>query len=41
MDDDEYEPSFEKTEQQIKTAQELITLVENYIKNLYKKIKII
>ena len=35
--DDEYEPSFEKTEQQIKTAQELIELVENYINNYYKK----
>ena len=34
--DDEYEPSFEKTEQQIKTAEELIELVENYINNYYK-----
>lgn len=29
--DDEYEPSYEKTEQQIKTAEELIQLVEKYI----------
>ena len=29
--DDEYEPSFEKTEQQIKTAEELIELVEKYL----------
>lgn len=34
--DDDYEPSFEKTEQQIKTAQELIMLVEKYIDNYYK-----
>ena len=35
--DDDYEPSLEKTEQQIKTAQELIELVEKYINNYYKK----
>ncbi len=35
--DDNYEPSFEKTEQQIETAEELIKLVENYIKEYYKK----
>lgn len=35
--DDDYEPSFEKTEQQINTAQELIGLVEEYINNYYKK----
>lgn len=29
--DDEYKPSYEKTEQQIKTARELIGLVEKYI----------
>ena len=29
--DDEYEPSHEKTEQQINTAKELIQLVEQYI----------
>lgn len=29
--DDEYEPSHEKTEQQINTAKELIKLVEQYI----------
>ena len=29
--DDEYEPSYEKTEQQINTAKELIQLVEEYI----------
>jgi len=34
--DDDYEPSFEKTEQQIKTAQELIILVEEYINDYYK-----
>lgn len=34
--DDDYEPSFEKTEQQINTAQELIGLVEEYINNYYK-----
>ena len=34
--DDEYEPSLEKTEQQIETAQELIELVEEYINNYYK-----
>ena len=35
--DDNYEPSFEKTEQQIKTAEELIKLVENYINEYYTK----
>ncbi len=35
--DDNYEPSFEKTEQQIKTAEELIKLVENYIDEYYMK----
>ena len=35
--DDNYEPSFEKTEQQIKTAEDLIILVEEYINNYYKK----
>lgn len=35
--DDEYEPSFEKTEQQIKTAQELIELVEEYINKYYEE----
>jgi len=35
--DDDYEPSFEKTEQQINTAQELIGLVEEYINNYYNK----
>ena len=34
--DADYEPSFEKTEQQINTAQELIGLVEEYINNYYK-----
>ena len=29
--DDEYKPSYEKTEQQIETARELIGLVEKYI----------
>ena len=37
--DDEYEPSFEKTEQQIKTAQELIVLVEEYINNYYNNVE--
>lgn len=32
--DDEYEPSYEKTEQQIETARELIELVEKYLSNL-------
>lgn len=36
-DYDDYEPSFEKTEQQINTAQELIDLVEEYINNYYNK----
>ena len=36
-DYDDYEPSFEKTEQQINTARELIGLVEEYINNYYKK----
>lgn len=31
--DDEYQPSYEKTEQQIITAKELIQLVELYINN--------
>lgn len=35
--DDDYEPSMEKTEQQIKTAEELIILVDEYINNHYKK----
>ncbi len=35
--DDDYEPSFEKTEQQINTAQELIDLVEEYINNYYNR----
>ncbi len=35
--DDNYEPSFEKTEQQIKTAEELIKLVEEYVYNYYKQ----
>ena len=35
--DDDYEPSLEKTEQQINTAQELIDLVENYVNNYYEK----
>ena len=35
--DDNYEPSFEKTEQQIETAEELIKLVENYINEYYTK----
>jgi len=30
---DEYQPSYEKTEQQIETARELIELVKNYIEN--------
>ncbi len=29
--DDEYIPSYEKTEQQIETAKELIKLVEEYL----------
>ena len=35
--DDDYEPSLEKTEQQIDTAQELIDLVEKYIGEYYNK----
>ena len=35
--DDDYEPSLEKTEQQINTAQELIDLVEKYIVDYYNK----
>lgn len=35
--DDDYEPSLEKTEQQINTAQELIDLVEKYVDNYYKR----
>mgnify|MGYP005786004761 CR=1 FL=1 len=31
--DDEYEPSAEKTKQQIETAKELIKLVEEYLEN--------
>ena len=34
--DDNYEPSIEKTEQQIQTAEELIVLVKDYINNYYK-----
>ena len=37
--DDDYEPSFEKTEQRIKTSQELIALVEEYINNHYRDIE--
>ena len=33
--DDDYEPSLEKTEQQIKSAEELVKLVEEYINNYY------
>lgn len=36
-EDSDYEPSLEKTEQQINTAQELIDLVENYVNNYYEK----
>jgi hypothetical protein len=32
-----YEPSLEKTEQQIETSKELVRLVEDYISNYYKK----
>lgn len=35
--DDNYEPSYEKTSQQIQTAEEVILLVEEYIKSYYKK----
>lgn len=35
--DDDYEPSFEKTEQQIKTAEDLVNLVEDYINDYYNK----
>ena len=35
--DDDYEPSLEKTEQQINTAGELVDLVEKYIDNYYNK----
>ena len=35
--DDNYSPSYEKTEQQINTAEELIELVENYIEDYFKK----
>lgn len=31
--DDEYEPSYDKTNEQIETAKELIKLVEEYIEN--------
>lgn len=34
--DDEYQPSYEKTEQQIKTAKELIQLVDQYINENHK-----
>ncbi len=34
--DDEYEPSYEKTEQQINTAKELISEVENYLNERIK-----
>lgn len=33
--DDDYEPSLEKTEQQINTAQELIDLVEKYVNDYF------
>ena len=35
--DDEYEPSYEKTKEQIDTAKELIKLVEEYLKNNINK----
>ena len=35
--DDDYEPSLEKTEQQINTAGELVDLVEKYIVDYYNK----
>ena len=35
--DDDYEPSLDKTEQQINTAGELVDLVEKYIDNYYNK----
>ena len=35
--DDDYKPSLEKTEQQIKSAEELLELVEEYINNYYKR----
>lgn len=35
--DDDYEPSLEKTEQQINTAGEIVDLVEKYIDNYYNK----
>ena len=35
--DDNYEPSFEKTSQQIQTAEEVISLVEEYIKSYYEE----
>jgi len=38
-DYDDYEPSLEKTEEQIKTAEELIRLVEKYIDNYYENNK--
>lgn len=34
--DDDYEPSLEKTEQQIKSAEELVKLVDEYINNYYE-----
>ncbi len=36
--DDEYVPSYEKTEQQIETAHELIDLVEKYINSKIEKL---
>lgn len=35
--DDDYEPSLEKTQQQINSAEELVKLVEEYINNYYEK----
>ena len=35
--DDDYEPSWDKTKQQIETAKELVELVEEYINNYYKQ----
>lgn len=35
--DDDYEPSLEKTQQQINSAEELVNLVEEYINNYYEK----
>lgn len=36
--DDEYVPSYEKTQQQIETARELIKLVEKYINSKIEKL---